>query len=78
MEDLIFVIKSHLLGFATTKSNAKSDENWAFEHEQVCGFIRQFAEDNVYNHICKKTHAKSLSNKLEELYASKSGNNELF
>ena len=40
MKDLLFVMKLHLLVFATTKPNGKTDEEWAFEHEQVCGFIQ--------------------------------------
>ena len=78
MKDLLFVMKLHLPVFATTKPEGKTEEEWAFEHEQVCGFIRQFVEDNVYNHICNETHAQTLWNKLEELYASKTGNNKLF
>ena len=78
MKDLLFVMKLHLPVFTTTKPEGKTDEEWAFEHEQVCGFIRQFVEDNVYNHICNETHARTLWNKLEELYASKTCNNKLF
>ena len=78
MKDLLFVTKLHLPVFSTTKPENKTDEEWEFEHEQVCGFIRQFVEDNVYNHICGETHARTLWNKLEELYASKTGNNKLF
>ena len=70
--------KMHLPVFSTTKPENKTDQEWEFEHEQVCGFIRQFVEDNVYNHICSETHARTLWNKLEELYASKTGNNKLF
>ncbi|KAF1897989.1 hypothetical protein Lal_00032751 [Lupinus albus] len=44
----------------------------------VCGFIRQYVEDNVYNHIANKEHARSLWNKIESLYTSKSGNNKLY
>ena len=44
----------------------------------MCGFIRKFVDDNVYNHIYNETHARTLWNKLEELYASKTGNNKLF
>ena len=78
MKDLLFVMKLHLLVFVTTKPDDKTDEEWTFEHKQVCGFIRQFVEDNVYNHICNETHAWTLWNKLKELYASKIGNNKLF
>ena len=40
--------------------------------------IRQWVEDNVRNHIVNETHARTLWEKLETLYASKTGNNKLF
>ncbi|KAH7527258.1 hypothetical protein JRO89_XSUnG0043600 [Xanthoceras sorbifolium] len=57
----------HLPVFTNMKPDGKRDEEWNFEHEQVCGFIRQFVDDNVYNHICNETHARTLWNKLEQL-----------
>lgn len=78
MKDLLFVTKMHLPVFSESKPDDKSDAEWNFEHEQVCGYIRQFVDDNVYNHICNETHARTLWTKLEMLYASKSGNNKLF
>ncbi|CAJ2658024.1 unnamed protein product [Trifolium pratense] len=78
MKDLLFVKKLHLPVFSSAKPNSKSGEEWEFEHLQVCGFIRQYVEDNIYNHIANETHAKTLWEKLESLYASKSGNNKLF
>ncbi|WJX13388.1 hypothetical protein P8452_03779 [Trifolium repens] len=47
-------------------------------HRQVCGYIRQWVDDNVLNHVSSVTHARSLWIKLEELYARKTGNNKLF
>jgi len=38
MKDL-FVKKLHLPVFATQKSNSMFNEEWNFEHQQVCGFI---------------------------------------
>ncbi|KAG6431267.1 hypothetical protein SASPL_109345 [Salvia splendens] len=64
--------------FYAQKPESKSDEEWEFEHHQVCGFIRQFVEENVYHHVDQETHARTLWDKLENLYASKSGNNKLF
>lgn len=78
MKDLLFVKALHLPVFTTQKPDSKSDEEWEFEHQQVCGFIRQFVEENVYNHIDQETHARTLWEKLESLYASRSGNNKLF
>ncbi|VFQ98154.1 unnamed protein product [Cuscuta campestris] len=78
MKDLLFVKKMHLPVFATQKPESKSDEEWAFEHEMVCGFIRQWVDDNVLNHIYNESHARTLWDKLESLYASKTGNNKLY
>lgn len=78
MKDLLFVKNLHLPVFATEKPESKTDEDWSFEHQQVCGFIRQYVEDNVYNHIANEEHARSLWKKIESLYASKSGNNKLY
>ncbi|RDX98858.1 hypothetical protein CR513_18170, partial [Mucuna pruriens] len=47
-------------------------------HLPVCGFIRLFVDDNVYNHIASEIDAKILWEKIESLYASKCGNNKLF
>lgn len=77
MEDLLFVREMHLPVFATTKPDDKTDEEWAFEHKQVCDFIRKFVEDNICKHICDETHAQTLWKKLEDLYFSKMGNNKL-
>ena len=64
--------------FATEKPKDKTDEEWKFEHQQVCGFIRQYVEENVSNHIANEEDAKSLWNKIETLYASSTGNNKLY
>ncbi|RDX89868.1 hypothetical protein CR513_28338, partial [Mucuna pruriens] len=47
-------------------------------HLPVCGFIRLFVDDNVYNHIASEIDVKILWKKIESLYASKGGNNKLF
>ncbi|CAL1360545.1 unnamed protein product [Linum trigynum] len=78
MKDLLLVTELHLPVFSPTKPDGKTEEEWEFKHEQVCGYIRQFVDDNVYNHISGETHARTLWNKLEALYASKTGNNKLF
>jgi len=44
----------------------------------VCDFIWKYVEDNVYNHIANETHVRTLWEKIEYLYASKSGNNKLY
>ncbi|CAO2836246.1 unnamed protein product [Amaranthus hypochondriacus] len=78
MKDLLYVKSWHLPVFTTQKSDGKSEEQWEFDHEKVCGFIRQWVDDNVLNHINEEVNARTLWQKLESLCASKSGNNKLF
>ena len=58
-------------GYSAHKTENVTDENWKFEHQQVCGYIRQWVEDNFRNHIVNETHARTLWEKLETFYASK-------
>ena len=74
----MYVKDYYLPVFATDKPSDKTDEEWTLCHRQVCGYIRQWVDDNVLNHISEEKHARSLWNKLEELYARKTGNNKLF
>ena len=78
MKDLLFVKKIHIPFFSAHKPENVTDKNWEFEHQQVCGFMRQWVEDNVRNHIVNETLTRTLWKKLETLYASKTGNNKLF
>ena len=78
MRDLLYVKSWHLPLFSDEKPESKADEQWQFEHEQVCGFIRQWVDDNVLNHINDDVHARSLWQKPESFYANKSGNNKLY
>ena len=74
MEDLLYVKNIYKLVFTTVKSDTKIDEEWNLLHRQVCGFIRQWVDDNVLNHISGETHARTLWEHLECLYARKTGN----
>ena len=79
MKDLLFVKNLHLPIFSATKPESKTTEEWFFENQQVCAFIRQWVGEKVLNHIVNETDAKVLWNKLETLYASKKTlNNKLF
>ena len=78
MEDLLYVKGFHLPVFSSDKPEDKSDKKWTLLHRHVCGNIRQWVDDNVLNHVCSVTHARTLWSKLEELYARKTGNNKLF
>ncbi|RDY05718.1 hypothetical protein CR513_10416, partial [Mucuna pruriens] len=71
MKDLLFIKKMHLPVFTAQKLESMSNEEWDFEHQQVC-------DDNVYNHITSEIHAMTLWDKIESLYVSKCGNNKLF
>ncbi|GAB2286824.1 hypothetical protein Dimus_039794 [Dionaea muscipula] len=77
MEDLLYVKQLNLPVFGE-KPTAKTAEEWTMLHRQVCGYIRQWVDDNVLNHICDIMDAKTLWTKLEELYARKTGNNKMF
>ncbi|KAH0663923.1 hypothetical protein KY284_028854 [Solanum tuberosum] len=68
----------HIPVFTSNKPKSMTDEEWKFEHLKVCGYIRQWVENNVRNHFVNETHARSLWDKLETLYASNTGNNKLF
>lgn len=78
MEDLLVVKNIDLPIFATEKPETKSEEEWRHDHRQVCGFIRQFVGDNVYGLIANESNARTHWEKLDSLYASKSGNNKLY
>ncbi|KAL6534427.1 hypothetical protein OROHE_013352 [Orobanche hederae] len=78
MEDLLYVKDYYLPVFGKEKPEGKSDPDWAILHRQVCGYIRQWVDDNVLNHISGEKDARELWHKLEQLYARKTGNNKLF
>ncbi|KAJ4718977.1 Retrovirus-related Pol polyprotein from transposon TNT 1-94 [Melia azedarach] len=78
MEDLLYVKDYYLPVFEKQKPDNKTEAQWKLLHRQVCGYIRQWVDDNILNHISGETDASSLWNKLEELYARKTGNNKLF
>ncbi|GJY21075.1 hypothetical protein Tco_0393641, partial [Tanacetum coccineum] len=78
MEDLLYVKDYYFPVFTTEKPENKTDAEWTILHRQVCEYIRQWVDHNVLNHICKETYARTLWNKLEQLYARKTRNNKLF
>ena len=53
--------------FYAHKPENVTDENWEFEHQQVCGYIWKWVEYNVHSHIVNETHAKTLWEKFETL-----------
>jgi len=63
MNDLLFVKNMHLPVFGAQKLDSMSDEEWGFEHELVCGFIRHFVDEPIYNLISHR-HMRELCGKL--------------
>jgi hypothetical protein len=47
-------------------------------HLQDHGFIWQWFDDNILNHIIDETWAYTLRKTLEEFYARKEGSNKMF
>ncbi|CAH1427640.1 unnamed protein product [Lactuca virosa] len=78
MEDLLYVKDYYMHVFNTEKTEDKTDAEWNILHRKVCRYIRQWVDDNDLNHISAETHARTLRNKLEQLYARKIGNNKFF
>ena len=78
MKDLLYVKNFYKPVFTNVKPDNITDEEWSLLHRQVCGFIRQWVGDNVLNHISGETHARTLWEHLESLYARKTGNNKMF
>ncbi|KAJ1270585.1 hypothetical protein BS78_06G063600 [Paspalum vaginatum] len=67
MEDLLYIKEYRKPVFAEAKPDDKFDDEWRVLHHQACGLIRY-----------KETHACTLWQKLEELYARKEGTNKMF
>jgi hypothetical protein len=78
IEDLLYVKEYWKPVFASEKLGDKSDDEWKILHRQACGFIRQWIDDNVLSHISDETQARTLWQKLEELYVRKEGTNKMF
>ena len=47
MEDLLYVKNFYKPVLTTLKPDNKINEEWNILHRQVCGFIRQWVDDNV-------------------------------
>ena len=68
IEDLLYVKKFHEPMFATKKKLENvTDDEWNLLHRQVCCYIRQWVDDNVWNYIARETHARTLWNRLEQI-----------
>ncbi|GJN25654.1 hypothetical protein PR202_gb13509 [Eleusine coracana subsp. coracana] len=74
-EDLFYVKEYWKPVFPTEKPDDKSDDEWKVLHRQACGFIQQWVDDNVLNHISDETHAHTLS--LEDMVVVIDAENEV-
>ena len=64
MKDLLFVKNMHIPVFGAQKSESMSDEEWGFEHERMCGFIKHFVDEPIYNLIAHETHQELCGKRL--------------
>ncbi|KAL2347576.1 hypothetical protein Fmac_001576 [Flemingia macrophylla] len=78
MKDLLYVNSLHEPVFLDEKPANKTKEEWSLLHSRVCGYIGQWVDDCVLNHISEETHARTLWQKLENLYAPKDGSYKVF
>ncbi|GKA78706.1 ubiquitin carboxyl-terminal hydrolase 13 [Tanacetum coccineum] len=77
MEDLLYLNGLHQPVFCSEKPEQHNEEEWKLLHRQVCAYIRQCVNDTVLNHVSEEVNARTLWNKLEQLYARKTCNNKL-
>ncbi|GJU46683.1 putative RNA-directed DNA polymerase [Tanacetum coccineum] len=78
MEDLLYVSRLHQPVFCSEKPEHQNEEKWNLSHRQVCAYIRQWVDENVLKHVSEEVNARTLWNKLEQLYAQKTCNDKLF
>jgi hypothetical protein len=77
IKDLLYIKNLYVPMFGTKSDDVSTDE-WTFENAKVCGFIKQWVEDNVPNHIVSEINDKESQTKLQTLYTSNIINNKLF
>ena len=59
MEDLLYVKEFYKPVFNEAKPEDMNDDQWKVLNRQACGFIRQWVDDNVLNHISNVINAKT-------------------
>ncbi len=60
MKDLLYVKDYYQPVFQEAKPKGKSEDEWKIAHLQACGFIHQFIDDNILNHIMDVEDARLL------------------
>nr|GEV49166.1 ubiquitin carboxyl-terminal hydrolase 13 [Tanacetum cinerariifolium] len=75
MEDLLYLNGLHQPVFFLTEHH--NEEEWKLLHRQVYAYIRHCVNDIVSNHVSEEVNARTLWNKLEQLYAQKTCNDKL-
>jgi hypothetical protein len=59
-KDLLYVKEYWKLVFSTEMPDDMKQDQWEVLHLQAYGFIQQWVDDNVLNHIIDETHARTL------------------
>ena len=78
IKDFVYCRDYHApISSKSTKPKDKIDEEWKQLNRQVYGYIRQWVDDDVYNHILNENNTYALWSKLDELYTKKMGGNKL-
>jgi hypothetical protein len=65
MKDLFYVKEYWKLVFSTEMTDEMKQDQSEVLYLQSCGFIRQWVDDNILNHIIDEKHAHTLWRKLE-------------
>ena len=52
----------------SAKPEGKTDQDWQKLNRKTIGLIRQYVDNNVFQHISSETNAKALWTKLPNLY----------
>ncbi|PKI66050.1 hypothetical protein CRG98_013545 [Punica granatum] len=62
----------------SAKPKDKDDKAWEQANRKTIGLIQQWIDNSIYHHVVQETNAKVLWDKLVNLYARKTPQNEAF
>ena len=60
------------------KSNDMSNDGWKKLKKKTLGFIRQWVDISLYNHVAKETDPQTLWKNLENMYETKNTQAKIF
>ena len=64
-----------ILGDSAKPTN-KTEAEWKYLNMKVCGYIRQWIDNGIYQLVANETNAKVLWDTLENTYERKSSQNK--